>query len=540
MQGEEAEHILLLIESRHVDAVAAASGALERFMAPCQGRESDGSDSVILVKILRAAVGGPPAVPAAAAAAVSAAGLVPGGPGADPDESRPAAGAAVSEESEDEEYADADESGGVWDDEGEGDYEEGEEDYEAEEEDGEEAEEEAEEEATVEVEKELGRILAALGCLMVYSAPAVMAAATGFLATLSANPSNRKGIAEGFPLEPLVQLLGKPGPALLWERAAAAVLGLATGGLRDCPFKGKLIEAGVLPPLVWVLEHGSPAARSSATSSLIVLVAHTTGYRRKSLIGPLARLLASPEPLTQEGAVLALRSLANAKGNAAPLLAEEALGPLLDVWERGTMRARVETAEILKTMGAELESRAVMIERGALGPVLRVLEAEPPGARLAAGIILNQMAKQPAGRPKIVEAGGIGPLVRILSGPFAPGSPNRDMASWAANTLSYLVKDSDAIRARVAAEGAVPPLIRMLGNSKLRMTQRSFAVGALRHLSMDAANRRVMVAGGAIQSLVILLRDGCKHAKPAAAGTMFNLALESQYQVRMTENVSWM
>jgi len=83
-------------------------------------------------------------------------------------------------------------------------------------------------------------------------------------------------------------------------------------------------------------------------------------------------------------------------------------------------------------------------------------------------------------------------------------------------------ESTDPMRGALAAAGALPPLVEMLGDGTA--DERAAAAEALGKLARNAANKAVIVAAGALVPLAALVRDGDAQGKANAAGALQNLA----------------
>ena len=114
-------------------------------------------------------------------------------------------------------------------------------------------------------------------------------------------------------------------------------------------------------------------------------------------------------------------------------------------------------------------------------------------------------------RAAIAEEGAIGPLVTMLSSRL-----HAEGQKWAAAALAALAEESERNQGLVAEAGAIPPLVALL--SAPRLGVREHAVGALRQLaSGHAANQVAIGAAGAVNPLVALIRQPDESPEEAAA-----------------------
>ena len=83
-------------------------------------------------------------------------------------------------------------------------------------------------------------------------------------------------------------------------------------------------------------------------------------------------------------------------------------------------------------------------------------------------------------------------------------------------------QSSDPMRGALAAAGALPPLVAMLGDGTAE--ERAAAAEALWKLARNEANRAAIVAAGALEPLAALVRDGDAQGKANAASALWSLA----------------
>ena len=83
-------------------------------------------------------------------------------------------------------------------------------------------------------------------------------------------------------------------------------------------------------------------------------------------------------------------------------------------------------------------------------------------------------------------------------------------------------QSTDPMRGALAAAGALPPLVAMLGDGTAE--ERAAAAEALWKLARNEANCAAIVAAGALVPLTALVRDGDAQGKAHAAAALVNLA----------------
>lgn len=181
-------------------------------------------------------------------------------------------------------------------------------------------------------------------------------------------------------------------------------------------------------------------------------------------------------------------------------------------------------------VGEEGFSKTLM-EEGGLGPLVVSLGAQNENMAIQSAIVITHLAEVAANREAIADSGALPGLVAVL------GSDSQsvfaiDGQKSAATALYLLGQSSDVLRAKIAAAGAVPALIRVVVESGKSVAVASAAVRALRTLSLDDANQAKMAEAGALTGLVGLLDD--EGARLDVLWVLSNLAMNPACKVRFT------
>ncbi|KAL1559273.1 E3 ubiquitin-protein ligase pub1 [Salvia divinorum] len=115
----------------------------------------------------------------------------------------------------------------------------------------------------------------------------------------------------------------------------------------------------------------------------------------------------------------------------------------------------------------------------------------------------------------------------FLVGKLATGS--RDIQRQAAYELRLLAKTGMDNRSIIAEAGAIPFLVTLLGSPDSRIQEN--AVTALLNLSIHENNKMLIMAAGAIDSIVEVLQSGnTMEAKENAAATVFSLSIIGEHK----------
>jgi hypothetical protein len=125
--------------------------------------------------------------------------------------------------------------------------------------------------------------------------------------------------------------------------------------------------------------------------------------------------------------------------------------------------------------------------------------------------------KDPAALVAFLQACAIGART-----PVANGIASLADAPTAPSVIWRVDESTDPMRGALAAAGALPLLVAMLGDGTAE--ERAAAAKALGKLAHNKANKKAMAAAGAIEALVALVRDGDAQGKADAAAALWYLA----------------
>ncbi|XP_057804640.1 U-box domain-containing protein 1-like [Salvia miltiorrhiza] len=118
-------------------------------------------------------------------------------------------------------------------------------------------------------------------------------------------------------------------------------------------------------------------------------------------------------------------------------------------------------------------------------------------------------------------------MAEFLVGKLATGS--RDIQRQAAYELRLLAKTGMDNRSIIAEAGAIPFLVTLLGSPDSRIQEN--AVTALLNLSIHENNKMLIMAAGAIGSIVEVLQSGnTMEARENAAATIFSLSIIGEHK----------
>lgn len=265
--------------------------------------------------------------------------------------------------------------------------------------------------------------------------------------------------------------------ACLADHGPPSVVEAAVGGLVwHAEFKGGAArireEGGIIRILVQVLGRGSPLAKERAVMAVGRLIGSDNPATRVALVAagalePLADLLEVGTPPAREMACLILCSIVLSQSEEVPdILGSEAavgkrlIGPIL------LLLSKECPADVKESAGGVLYN--IMIGCGsasvrvyaplALAPTLAQLEHGTPTARDDARVIISYIVNEMVAEKKVVPEGLLHPLVRLIKS----GAP--DVAAAAARQIPKLAGVA-ANRELIVEAGALGPLTRFLGGA---------------------------------------------------------------------------
>ena len=283
----------------------------------------------------------------------------------------------------------------------------------------------------------------------------------------------------------LVGLLEVDRPDGTLRRAARALWKLADEN-EGAPVR--VVNAGAISPLVALLGTGSMEAKSEAVGALTCL--------------------ATNDPKSQLAIATGLVALL---GSGTAESQEHVTSMLLGLSEKPDNRRAIAHAGAVQRLIVQLRGGGAL-EAASARTSLRAQE-------LGAQVLLRLSRDDEANAHAIVAHGGLRFLVALLSAESAEAQVN------AADVLCDVARRSTEIQSRVAAEGAVEILVKLLSSTG-PLRARTAAAGALWSLSIGhAAIQAAVTAAGAIPELVQLLCTDDAGAQRQAAAALAALAV---------------
>ena len=155
--------------------------------------------------------------------------------------------------------------------------------------------------------------------------------------------------------------------------------------------------------------------------------------------------------------------------------------------------------EQLLKLSHKSANAAAMVANGLLAPLVALLQRGPQQNRAASAAILMNVSTNSERQAKIIQAGALVALVGLL------WAGNDAARAYAAGALMNLATSVDA-QLMMVERGAVEALVDML--SKRSVLGRMNAAGALRNIAAsNRKNKEVIVWNGALEPLVNVLRS---------------------------------
>ena len=360
--------------------------------------------------------------------------------------------------------------------------------------------------------------------------------------------------------------------------------------------RSAIIKAGAVNELVTQLEHGSEKAMRMAASAL-ALIAKRSSEHRVTVTRELVKLLGSQNITVRQRASEALAEMAEDEKDGVVKKKATSAGsalPLVSLLRDGLQDERIEAQEYaLRSLSSieDMSARADMVEAGAIEllvaalaggrlpaaaeehaagcisglaplgenariireasgvkPLVRLLSEGKQGAKEHAAVAIAHLARQHAGlsvatrtvSKEIADAGGVSALIKWLHDPNL-GSPD-----IAAHALAEIALDNSDTQAQVILEGALQPLVAMVGawaqlaaqanavprpvsfrtsdlSKALKLA--TAAAGCLATLAKDNAPAQLAIAEGeGITPLLALLKSSEHKSQESATKALWHLA----------------
>ena len=288
-----------------------------------------------------------------------------------------------------------------------------------------------------------------------------------------------------------------------------------------------IAEQGGIPLLVELLKAERSGPHENATNAIWHLA--DTGDNKIEIaevggISALVQLLQVGSEATQQYAAAAMNSLArDCPENQLRLAKAKAIQPLVGLLGSDNMETQEFAVGALLCLASHVESRNAVIKR-----LVAVLDARNASAQMRAAAALAVLSsRNTTYRSAIMEAGAIPPLVRLLGDGLRV--ENDTPQERAACVLADLARSGES-KEEIVEAGGIEPLVRMLGSSS--SNAQSGAAAALMHLSSNGDNKiAIAQAGGIVRLVTLLSNDANPEGKAYAAACLRLLATSTENKV---------
>ena len=280
-----------------------------------------------------------------------------------------------------------------------------------------------------------------------------------------------------------------------------------------------IADACGIPPLVELLKSERVGPHENASRAIWQL-AHTSenqmAIAEAGGIPPLVHLLAEGSEATKRHAAAAIEGLSkDCPENQLSLAKAKAIAPLVQLLGSDSMETQGHATGALLFLATHPECRNAVVRR-----LVQVLDLRNANAQMrAAGALAVLSARNVTYRNAIAEAGAVPPLVRQLGDGLRV--ENDTPQERAACVLADLARASEC-KDEIVQSGGVEPLVRMLGSTS--DNAQTAACIAVSHLACTGENKLQIVNSGGIVRLVTVLADDNKDAKRHATAALCQLA----------------
>lgn len=294
-----------------------------------------------------------------------------------------------------------------------------------------------------------------------------------------------------------------------------------------------IAEAGAIAPLVALLDGKEGLeAQEEAAGALFALADHERnrlGITEADGIGWLVMLLGCPNPRSREHAEGALVRLSIETSNRVQIIKK-----LVDMLQDSGNAAQEQAAAALANLARESEdNRKTIVDANGIVPLLALLDADrhssPKAKENAVGALKQLCRRSKENQSQIARAGGIPKLVNVLlgfSGATMKDSAIIQLCTLAAEAVKEMAKGNKKNQDAIAAEGAIAPLVAMLGSPSAQM--QANAAGALANLARgNQPNQSAIAKTGAVAPLCALVREGSAETKDQSASALWALSTDN-------------
>ncbi|CAH9096928.1 unnamed protein product [Cuscuta europaea] len=294
----------------------------------------------------------------------------------------------------------------------------------------------------------------------------------------------------------LVQLLTAATSPRIREKTATVICSLSLAGRCDT----WLVEEGVLPPLIRLVESGTTLGKEKATLSLQRLSVSTSTSR--SIVGhggvrPLMEICTTSDSVTQAAAACTLKNISVVPEVRQVLVQEGVVKVMIHLLDfsllLGTKRYAAECLQNLTSVNDDI--KRCVVSEGGLQSLLAYLDAPIPPQESTVMAIRNLVGSDPT--DKLIALGILPKLAHVLR----TGSPGAQKA--ATSSICRLCTSVD-VKLAVGEAGCIPLLVKML-DAKENETREAAAQAICSLMSVVHNCREVKKDEKSVPSLVQLL-----------------------------------
>ena len=275
---------------------------------------------------------------------------------------------------------------------------------------------------------------------------------------------------------------------------------------------------GGIPPLVELLKReNATSPHENATRALWHCASdadNKLAVARAGGLPPLIRVLTTGSEQAQEWATAAIEALArDCPENQRHLCAAGAVEPLVQQLGSDVQATQYHAQGALLHIASPTDSNRNAVVK----PLIGLLGVRNASATLMATKLIAMLgARASSNCAAIVGEGAIAPLVGLLG----DGRNASELQVRVADALFFLSRSVEG-KADIVKHGGVQPLVRMLSSANQEAQAR--ASGALWHLAASSAAQQLIVSVGGVQLLVILLSSPRLDCAKHAAGALWRL-----------------
>lgn len=318
--------------------------------------------------------------------------------------------------------------------------------------------------------------------------------------------------------------------ARIREKTVTVICSLAESG--SC--ESWLVSEGVLPPLIRLVESGSPVSKEKAAISLQRLSMNHETARAvvgHGGVGPLVDVCQTGDSVSQAAAACTLKNISAVPEARQSLADEGAIKVMIDLLDCGLLLGSKEyAAECLQNLTSSNENfRRMVVEQGGIrslliyldGPLpqesavgviqnlvgsvsvdvldslgflprlVHVLQSGSVGAQQAAASAVCKVCTSTETKRMVGEAGCVPLLVKMLE---AKSNGAREVAAQALSVLMTVPQNQREVK---KDDKSVPSLVQLLDPSP-NNTAKKYAVTCLAGLSSSKKCKKLMISYGAI------------------------------------------